>query len=70
MLNTLSDLDLSSDFVCPCCGVSAFEVLAESPEENGRTDGSITLSTMCFGCRQVFQRRLDDSLIAMVDTAN
>ena len=66
MLGTLSSSESSVDFVCPHCGISAFEVLSESLEEGGWESGP-ALFMKCFGCDHVFQHTLDDVLGAVTE---
>lgn len=66
MLSTLSSSESSTDFVCPHCGVSAFEVVPEPIEASGCGSGP-ALFMRCFGCDHAFQHPLDDVLDAMAD---
>lgn len=67
MLSTLPGSELSADFRCPHCGVSAFEVVSEPPEDD-TYESSPSLFMRCFGCHHVFQHPLEEVLIAMADS--
>ena len=66
MLSTLSSPKSSTDFVCPHCGVSAFEVIPEPIEGRGSASGP-ALFMRCFGCDQLFQHGLEEVLDAVAD---
>jgi rubredoxin len=70
MLSTLPSSEPSTDFVCPLCGVSAFEIVAEPPEENGYSDRGPSLFMRCFGCHHVYQHQLEDVRAAMAGTVD
>jgi hypothetical protein len=66
VLSTLSSSESTTDFVCPHCGVSAFEVIPEPIEESGDGSGP-ALFMRCFGCDHVFQHTLEDVLDVVAD---
>ena len=69
MLSTLTSSEPSTDFVCPHCGVSAFETVPAPSELDGDMDDSATLFLRCFGCDHVFRHPLEIMHVAMADTA-
>lgn len=70
MLNTLPVLERATDFLCPHCGVSAFEVVPAPSAPDGCMGDSATLFLKCFGCDFVFTHPLEVVDIAMADTAD
>jgi len=62
MQNELASLNESSDFVCPKCGTSAFEVEGSLWDYNNgdETDGERFLVMRCLHCLQLFRHTLHD----------
>jgi len=61
MENELTNIDQSTDFLCPSCGASAFEVMGTQwDSENGSTgDGGELLVMRCLDCLHLFCHRLE-----------
>jgi hypothetical protein len=61
MGNELTNIDQSTDFLCPSCGASAFEVMGTQwDSENGATqDGGELLVMRCLDCLHLFCHRLE-----------
>ena len=70
MLNTLPVVEESTDFLCPHCGVSAFEVVSAPDASDGCMDNSATLFLKCFGCDFVFKHPLEVMDIDVAETAD
>jgi hypothetical protein len=62
MENELTTIEQSTDFLCPNCGASAFEVLGTQWEgENGSaTEGGEVLVMRCLDCLHLFCHRLEE----------
>lgn len=66
MPNSLPGAEPSNNFVCPSCGVSAFEIVKEASEENGYADSGRSLFMRCFRCRRIFEQQLGTVVIGMM----
>ena len=60
--------EASTDFTCPNCGASAFEVVAEPSECKDDTDSIGILFAKCFGCDHLFRNDIRDLHMVMADT--
>jgi predicted RNA-binding Zn-ribbon protein involved in translation (DUF1610 family) len=62
MQSELKSLNESSDFTCPNCGKSVFEVNGSSRDFNnrGETDNKEFLLMKCLHCLQPFRHMLHD----------
>jgi hypothetical protein len=61
MQNELTSIEQSTDFLCPNCGASAFEVMGTQwNSENGAdTSGEELLIMRCLDCLHLFSYRLE-----------
>ncbi len=64
MENELTNIDRSTDFLCPSCGASAFEVMGTQWDSEGEStaDGGELLIMRCLDCLHLFCHRLEGEL--------
>ncbi len=72
MENELTSIDQSTDFLCPNCGASAFEVMGTQwDSENGSAaDGEEVLVMRCLDCLHLFCHRLEEESSGIVASAS
>jgi len=70
MLEPLFDSEPSAQFICPSCGVTAFEVVAEPGEEDFYVDDSPAIVMRCLACHTVFRHHLEEVRAAMAGCAD
>ncbi len=61
MQNELTSIEQSTEFLCPSCGASAFEVMGTqwSSENEDDTGGEELLIMRCLDCLHLFSYRLE-----------
>lgn len=62
--------EVSTDFTCPYCGASAFEVVAEPSELKHDVDSIGILFVKCFGCEHLFRNDIKDLHMVTADTSD
>jgi uncharacterized Zn finger protein len=65
MIDSKLKSEAAKQFSCPHCGVSAFEVVPEPPEESNCTDSSPSIFMKCLECGDVFRHPIEDVLAAL-----
>jgi len=72
MQNELASLNESSDFACPNCGTSAFEVEGSrwNYKNGDETDAEEFLVMRCLHCLQLFRHTLHDKESSFISSTS